>query len=518
MANTELDSIPLGDRANRKQGIFFIPAKAEADKPGLLNLQSVSGTTVSDRWLWMSSSGTLRYGATRPTAPDTDGSAVGTTASSLGASTPISGTGAYDYTLVATTLTSGAANLTIPDVAGVNQVFTFNALAQTLTNKTMSGASNTFTSLPAANLLIASQATGDILYASNATTWARLGTGTAGYVLTAGGAGAAPSWQLNTVSTLPQTAYIDGGTYDLTISTTTQTSAISVLTIPDFAGVNDTFAFVTKSATLVNKTLTDTTCIFGANGALTKTLGFDLSALTAGNKLTLAAAAGTAQTLTLPNATDTLVGKATTDTFTNKTLTDTTCIFGANGALTKTLGFDLSALTAGNKVTLAAAAGTACTVTIPNATDTLVGKATSDVFTNKTYNAAGTGNVLSNVGPSHFATTAATNGLVATPIVIVAVNTGAATTSVFNANCPYKIRIIGVEALATKACSGTWKLYDGSADITGTVSYGTDQAVTRVGTIDDSKHEIAANGTLQVISSDGTDTAILYIYALKITP
>lgn len=43
-------------------------------------------------------------------------------------------------------------------------------------------------------LTVASQAQGDIIYASGTTTWARLGPGTAGQVLTTGGASANPSW------------------------------------------------------------------------------------------------------------------------------------------------------------------------------------------------------------------------------------------------------------------------------------------------------------------------------------
>lgn len=56
----------------------------------------------------------------------------------------------------------------------------------------------------------------------------------------------------------------------------------------------------------------------------TKTLAWDISGNSTGIKGTMAAAFTTAKTLTYPNATDTLVGKATTDTFTNKTIASTT--------------------------------------------------------------------------------------------------------------------------------------------------------------------------------------------------
>lgn len=162
--------------------------------------------------------------------------------------------------------------------------------------------------------------------------------------------------------------------------------------------------------------------------------------------------------LTLPIATDTLVGKATTDTLTNKTISGasntisnvslTTGVTGrlpfanlAQGSARSVLGVTgnatadaasiqgsagqilavpnagtslsftatpqlgasgtLGSLTFGNAtsgtVTLQTATGAlgAVTVSLPAATDTLIGKATTDTLTNKTFDTAGTGNSFS---------------------------------------------------------------------------------------------------------------------------
>jgi len=99
------------------------------------------------------------------------------------------------------------------------------------------------------------------------------------------------------------------------------------------------------------------------------------------------------QTITLPATTDTLVGRTTTDTLTNKTLTTptlTTPIANAgvqlkNGATSAGfLEFFEDSDNGTNKVTLIGPASTAdVTLTLPSATDTIVGKATTDTLTNK---------------------------------------------------------------------------------------------------------------------------------------
>ena len=131
-----------------------------------------------------------------------------------------------------------------------------------------------------------------------------------------------------------------------------------------------------------------------------------LTGSSSGNTI-LKASASASGTLTFPAATDTLVGKATTDTLTNKSisLTNNTITFTSaqlktacsdetgSGALvfatspTFTTSIILNGTSSGT-TTVQAAASASGTLTLPAATDTLVGKATTDTLTNKSIDLA----------------------------------------------------------------------------------------------------------------------------------
>jgi hypothetical protein len=145
------------------------------------------------------------------------------------------------------------------------------------------------------------------------------------------------------------------------------------------------------SATLTNKNLSDSTVAIADVSDSTKQIKFDAAGST-NTSTTILSSQTTNQTITLPNATDTLVGKATTDSLTNKTLIDSSTAIADVSDNTKQIKFDAAGST-GTSTTLLSSQTTNKTLTLPDANDTLVGKDTTDILTNKTLS----GNTATNL-------------------------------------------------------------------------------------------------------------------------
>ena len=147
-------------------------------------------------------------------------------------------------------------------------------------------------------------------------------------------------------------------------------------------------------------------------------------------------------TLTLPNTTDTLVGRTTTDTLANKSLANASTFLIDGTDATKKIGFDTSGATTATTLTVAGVQTANRTITLPDADTTLVGTNTSQTLTNKTID--GNNNTLTNIT----ATTVA-DGSITSPKLASNLTLGGTTTGTFSGP------LTGNASTATSATTAT---------------------------------------------------------------
>jgi hypothetical protein len=260
--------------------------------------------------------------------------------------------------------------------------------------------------------------------------------------------------------------------------------------------------------------ITTSLSIAGDTGTDSVALGTDTITFVGGTGITSAVAAvgaATSVTFDIDSTVATLTG---TQTLTNKTLTLPT--IGGTGAV-------FSGSTSGSTTVLANATAGSTTLTLPAATDTLVGRATTDTLTNKSI-AAGT-NTISGLTNSNLSGTAGiTNANLANSAVTIgstSVSLGATVTTFAGLASVTSTAFVG--ALTGNASTATTLQtaraingvnFDGSAAITVTAAAGTlsgntlnsgvtASSLTSVGTIATG----VWNGTTVAVGYGGTGTS-----------
>lgn len=393
--------------------------------------------------------------------------------------------GTNDITVNVTTQTVGAPSLTIPDFANVDDTFCFLTLEQTFVGaKTFPNTGLHILDTNASHDLIIIPGS-DLTADRNFT----ITTGDAARTLTMAG-------NITTAND-----FITAGNFSLTLTTTAGTD----VTLP----TTGTLATLAGTESLSGKTLTTPkilTTDYIADGGGDELLYFVESA-TPVNYVQVQNADTLNPAIIRANGSDgnvdlKLYGKASG------------CVYVADGTdPTKDLYFNVAGATANKTMQIVSSHTDDKALTLPDATDTLVGKATTDVFTNKSYDCNGTGNVLTNVDCTELdskAIPATETGVTSIPFILWGHVSNEVAAVKLTDSMPVKAMLVRAWSQNTSGDGGTWKIQDnGSNDVTDVVTAAaSDKDIDNASQIDDDYSTISAGHDVYINASNTLDAYI----------
>jgi len=182
-----------------------------------------------------------------------------------------------------------------------------------------------------------------------------------------------------------------------------------------------------------------------------------------------------------------------------------------NNSLTLS-GTDGKTLTISESMNLTSV-GVAQTFTMPTVGDTIAGRASTDTFTNKSIDADGAGNSITNLDPENLDPIAWPAASKSFDIgqkftIVVMLSNEAAAFNIYNTSAPFKFRVVNAYSINQSADGGTWQLNNGAAgagtDIHGAVTVAaSDKDIDSVTQIDDTGWVVASGGSLSVKPDGG---------------